>query len=274
MIPKTQGTTRLLNLALLLHVLAAATANSRPDFGSPRVFFEDNDARDSPRLLQSLSDDPTLFCRIYLVDILEESSNGAVEGDSFYQCNPINANGEISDFSYGIGLPANIDAQHRAHRNSDLSADFIVSIPNGEIRQTDVFVPDESSVNVVKDPPLTRRSRARSLIASTGKVKTMVLRLVDRNDSRNAPQYSKEDIHRLVFTDDVSLKGQYQKCSWGKLTFTPVGDGVFDVPVSFSKEPTEMVNEASESAVEMAQDQQDRWVESLYEFADVVYVIT
>ena len=205
--------------------------------------------------------------------VQHESSKEDIANDSFYECNPILDQGRASDLSYTIILPSSIDAQHKAHRSDDLATDFIVAIPFGEIRndQPAVVVPDPAGMVVVKVPPLTHHLRRRSLIQSTGKLRALVLRLVDKDDAQLVPVNSKEEIYRYIFTDEVSLVKQYEKCSWGNLVISAAGDGVINVPVSFNQDPNVMVNEASRNGLQTAQ-KQDEKAESLYDFADVVYV--
>lgn len=147
-----------------------------------------------------------------------------------FECSPV-YNGTVSDYTYLIDLPSHIIEHHR----EELTAgDLFVNIPGGNIVGDSVHVPKDSKVAFVA-PPLHFTSRNLQQ-GVTGTRSVLVLR-VTTNDATVV--YSSQDIYNYVFDNSQthtqpSLRSQYGKLSFGKLTFVPAQQGVLDVYVNMN----------------------------------------
>ena len=123
-------------------------------------------------------------------------------------------------------------------------SEAIVDILEGE---TKMYIPHDAIFQVVRTKPdeetETRRNLANSGPAKTGTLTTLVIRIIDAQGV--APNPSVAQLENDVFDDAVSLKTQYDACSYGKLQIEPfrgvigsirkqitVSNGVVDVQVN------------------------------------------
>jgi len=124
-----------------------------------------------------------------------------------------------------------------------------------DIEEPKMYVPHDA---VMKVQPKTRRTnedndedntddseaevefrQRRNLIAKTGTLTALVIRVIDSNGVE--PEPSIAQLENDVFQDDVSLQTQYEKCSYGKLQMQPfsgktktgieINGGVVDVKI-------------------------------------------
>jgi len=98
-----------------------------------------------------------------------------------------------------------------------------------------------SSSNNGDDRPANRRSRRKLSTRTTGVLKTLVIRVIDRNGVQ--PTANTARMIDNVYTDDVSLKTQTHACSYGKTIIEPfsgptpngqvINNGVVDVQMDY-----------------------------------------
>ena len=103
-----------------------------------------------------------------------------------------------------------------------------------DIEALKMYIPKDALVEV-------QTQTRRNLADKTGTLKTLVIRIIDSQGV--APDADANQIRNDVFEDGVSLKTQYDKCSYGKLKIEPfngktstdkqVNGGVVDVQVDF-----------------------------------------
>lgn len=80
-----------------------------------------------------------------------------------------------------------------------------------------MFIPHDASMVVMNERTKTRRLSTQP--PTTGVLKTLVIRVLDRNNL--APDLSIDQLQDDVFQDAVSLKSQTNACSYGKLQIQP-----------------------------------------------------
>ncbi len=147
------------------------------------------------------------------------------------ECSPV-ANGMVSDYSYRIDLPDDF-----VERNNDaiMSGKLFANIPGGQIVDGKIIYTDNEQITLAA-PPKSFETRHRTLQATTGAQKVLVLR-ISANDSTNT--FSASQLYNYIFgtsdpTNTPSLVTQYSRLSFGKLNFEPAMGGVIEVPVDMN----------------------------------------
>ena len=146
-----------------------------------------------------------------------------------------------------------------------LTSKGIVETSDGRIV---MVIPPSAVVQVLERPDadldnsIRRRRQRRNLAASSGTLKTLVIRVIAKNGIE--PTASIKQLRSDVFEDQVCLKSQYEACSHGRLKIEPfqgntktgrtINGGVVDVkidinPVNENKDIFE--KKAKEKAKEM-----------------------
>uniref|UniRef100_A0A7S4AQ38 Peptidase M11 gametolysin domain-containing protein n=1 Tax=Pseudo-nitzschia australis TaxID=44445 RepID=A0A7S4AQ38_9STRA len=99
-----------------------------------------------------------------------------------------------------------------------LASKGIVEGSNGKIV---MYVPPEAHVRITDRPddPRQEGQERRNLAASSGTLKTLVVRVIAKNGIE--PTASIEQLRSDVFEDQVCLKSQYDACSYGQLKIEP-----------------------------------------------------
>jgi hypothetical protein len=258
-------------LSLCLWLTGAAAATPEDDASSRR----------SSRVLANV-DAPAshvFVCRILLFDVLFTDDAAAEEADEpdFYMCNPVR-DGEISTHRYPIALAPALQATHRtkvaARDTTQDLADFYIGIPYGYIDpiRLAIVIPDVNSVTVLETLSPGEGGRSRQLarsVTSVGTYTALVLRITDENGRQ--PSHSNSRLWTSVFSDNVlSLRSQYQACSWGAFQVEPSGVGVLDVTVSRDAtdgDHQKLTQVAETVAMEVL------GVSNLFDIADFMYVV-
>lgn len=101
---------------------------------------------------------------------------------------------------------------------------------------------DMNSDSSREDRREERRQERRQLVKTQGTLKTLVIRLTDRNNI--SPTLSTSNLKNDIFDDSVSLKSQTEACSYGKLKIEPfkgntpnnkyISNGVVDVSMDYA----------------------------------------
>jgi hypothetical protein len=91
------------------------------------------------------------------------------------------------------------------------------------------------------------------------------------------PIYGKDELYRIAFQDQVSIRNQYRACSFGKLRVEPSSLGVVNARVNrntFQSTNKQAVNDASEAALGLVNSATGQSYTSLTEFADLILYVT
>jgi len=104
-----------------------------------------------------------------------------------------------------------------------------------------MYIPDDArvEVNKIARTERSRRENRRHLASNHGTLKTLVIRVSDKNDV--GPDLSVSRLKNDIFDDAVSLKTQTDACSYGKLQIEPfkgktpsnvnINNGIVDVKI-------------------------------------------
>lgn len=196
----------------------------------------------------SSSDRHALLCKVTLSEVeYEPSATDSWQGSEYLcDCNPVEANGEVSQLGYALDLPDNMfdDLFPRLKQGQEV----FVSVDGGWLTSDTVVIPTGAVVTEV-DPPAYHRRLARP--SSTGNVTALILRIIT-NDAE--PDVSSTQLFALTFQDGVSLKKQLEMCSFNKFRLNPTEYGVLDVQIDMNIAGASfraVVNEAYKSALKL-----------------------
>ena len=225
-------------LALSFGTVTAITITTSRRSGL-RSASNDGDVVDSPPVLPV----PLLHCQITLVDVQFESKSATSTNtrDEYYECSPVQDN-HVSDQSYRIDLPDDL------FDNNDqrlLHGELFVSVSNSRMETDNVVLASDSIVSVISTPASFQGHR--HLIDKTGTLSVLVLRISTLDAS---PSLSADDYNQHIFQDPVSLKGQYDACSFGKLNLVPTEHNVMDLFVNVTAQGAtaqSLVNHANQA---------------------------
>lgn len=165
---------------------------------------------------------PLLVCRITIFDTLS-SGDGEVasEHDEQTSCIPI-IDGEESSDLYLIDIPDDVWTSHEAML---YSGTLILSISNAFIENYRVILSENSVTKVFSSDELPDNRRLFST-STEGNITVAVVRVSTRDSS---PTQSAFQMRLGLFNNGVSMKSQYEKCSFGKLQISIAEGGVLDV---------------------------------------------
>ena len=133
-------------------------------------------------------------------------------------------------------------------------ADSVVNVTSGKSVMTvskafvdtdspRMYIPEDAliEVNSIARTERSRRENRRHLTSNHGTLKTLVIRVSDKNDI--GPDLSVSKLKNDIFDDAVSLKTQTDACSYGKLQIEPfkgktpsnvnINNGIIDVKMDF-----------------------------------------
>lgn len=88
---------------------------------------------------------------------------------------------------------------------------------------------DENDTRHHRNRKARRNRERRDLADSTGTLKTLVVRVID-GKNKSPPSANKLD--NDIFVDSVSLKKQFEKCSYGNINIQKTDEGIIDIKVS------------------------------------------
>jgi hypothetical protein len=105
-----------------------------------------------------------------------------------------------------------------------------------------MYIPEDAHVEVgIASTEATRTEKRRHLATTHGTLKTLVIRVSDKNNV--VPDSSVSELKNDIFDDAVSLKTQTDACSYGKLKIEPfqgntptnvnIQNGIVDVKIDF-----------------------------------------
>jgi len=217
-----------------------------------------------------------LICQVMLNHVLHEP--GQEHGrdhinNAMYTCHPV-FNGTVTPLMYELNddvLTPNIKREH--HRRLMERQDMFISIPAAILVEqgSKVVVMDSDNLNVeIVQGPITDDRNNRQLQEAIGTLKVLVLRIIS---SDSEPSVSAEQLYNLMFVDDISMKNQFHRCSFGKLNVEPTRYGVLDVPIKMNVqglERTDVVNKAYQVAPDLLRSTS---VSDVREIADAVMFV-
>eukprot|EP00957_Ditylum_brightwellii_P131089 9999285-Ditylum_brightwellii.AAC.1 len=109
-----------------------------------------------------------------------------------------------------------------------------------DAKEPKMYIPHDAKIEVVDERASNALDR-RKLVAKTGTLNTLVIRVVDSNGI--GPDANIKQLRDDFFEDEVCLKSQYERCSHGKLKIKPfnglsstnkqIEGGVVDLKVDF-----------------------------------------
>lgn len=236
--------------------------------------FADATPLQSSRVLANV-DPPAsnlFICRLLIFDIMYEETEDEELLPDFFMCNPVR-DGEVSSQRYSLDLPPQIAAAYRVKVRQALSLsnleDFYIGIPSGyvDLVTTSIVIPDPANVRILKTNDVRHRNLARRTVSSIGQYSLLVIRITDSKG--NEPFHSSIDLYRHTFdAEGVSVKSQYEACSWGQFTLTPAGAiGVLDVTVNSDSargDDNKLTLEAENEAMEIL------GVSNIFDYTDFV----
>ena len=212
-----------------------------------------------------------LLCELVLNEIMyEKNTFGSRQSEEFISCHPVeDETGFVSPLMYSLNLPESLLRECRQRLVKD--EEVYISVPGGELLRDNVRIPNPAAIKIVEHEKATRRKRQLSLRKrpDVGKFKVLMLRVV-ANDSE--PDFSAEVLHHLTFEDEISLKHQMDKCSFGQLEIEPTEYGVLNVKIDMDisgMSHSEAVNEAYKAAVRLVKED----VRDVRELADGVMLV-
>lgn len=228
-----------------------------------------------PLLLDSIVQDEDttniLYCRVKTYDLLYEQQPRQSMSQVFYQCHPFSDVDDEVDQGYMLDVPR--EESSRLFLEHDHMAVHYWRIPGGSFVDGNTVVPDWSLVT-----PLWHNAEVqdkRHMLASSGTYSALGIRVVDSRGK--APTRTEDELYKLWFTDNVSLKWQYHRCSNGKVTIEPSGLGVITVTVDLNKDSSTanaMANKAQEKAVAYINSRLGTSYTSVREYSDLVLIVT
>ena len=210
-----------------------------------------------------------LLCRVTVISTLLDPSGGEEEGtdsnstgtsegsevnERVYGCIPI-----VRDEEKGqplLHLPHLPESIIKGNEGEIPTGALLVEIVGASIDEDEqAVVGGESADYRIVDVNAAGRDRLRRHLlklstASKGK-KTLFIVRVSTPDSK--VDYSLSAIHRTVFHKDVSLKTQFEACSFGKLQFESAGgiDVMLDESISAFQRPNQIVSAAEKKVKSM-----------------------
>jgi len=225
--------------------------------------------RSSGRALRQSSSGDRLECRLSLFAFLEaaDGQDGPVEEKDVYFCSPLFDGVEI-DQNYQIELDDDLRKEYDKTVRDGFEPVLSISGASIDDESAQIVLSGESEISLVD------RKRRRKLLASTGRLSALALRII-LNDGE--PDYSQSEIYHHMYQDTHSLKNQYRSCSFGKLVIEPTSAGVIEVRIkmygSISSHQT-VVNAASNAALEYLYQHGYGSYSQLRQYADIVLYIT
>lgn len=191
-----------------------------------------------------------ILCRITVVDTMYALDDGidddfgyedAVEEHQQTACIPILDDRE-SDMILDIELPSTIT---QAYRNEIESGTLLVSVSDATIVNYELNQGSNSTITAIDEPP----SHIRHLFMKMevfGTKSLMVVRVSTADGVE--PDYSLNEMRQGIFYNAVSMKSQFEACSFGKLKWIDAGglDVRLDQPLSAFKRPVDLVNAAQD----------------------------
>jgi len=203
--------------------------------------------------LASATASETLVCKVTLNEIeFDGNDNPSAspdgETDYFCDCNPVQMDGRVSELMYQLDLPDDVlDPMLPRLKQGE---DIFVSIAGGTL-ETDysVAIPEGSVVKEVDPPDSVGQHRRLARPPLEGDVTAIILRVIANGVG---PDASANEIDKLIFKDDISLKNQLEECSMGKFRLHPTEYGVLDVHVDISAEQSNfraLINAAYKQAL-------------------------
>jgi len=238
----------LLLLALALVNIAIVTLNT--DTRTPKIFQEQQKEQQQSRRRRHLVEETT--CKLFFKDTEYAPTPTQPHGHSRveYVCRlPQEESSrlgglrylDIVDFENTVSVSSSSNSRtSTTTRPTLISGESTMTISQAivDIEEPKLYIPHDAVVEV---QTTKTRNLQRNLIAKTGTFTTLVIRVIDSNGVEPEPSLAK--MENDVFQDDVSLKTQYEKCSYGKLqiepfsgktsTGTQINGGVVDVKVDF-----------------------------------------
>lgn len=239
-------------------------------------FRASRQVRQSDNSSSSSNNNDPLECRLSLFEFLYDEGRTKSSKD-VYMCSPM-VNGEATDDEYEIEIDDNLRKQYKKVVRDGYEP--VLSISGGatvDEANAKINLPEGGSDNNNNDDVrmemVVDRKRRRKLLETTGKLSALVVRVVLRDEQ---PDYSKDELYRVMFQDSVSLKSQYQSCSFGKLVIEPSSAGVVEVhldfPTSISSHQT-VVNAANRAVLEHLYDAHYGSYESVRQYADMILYV-
>ncbi|GAX14880.1 hypothetical protein FisN_29Lh094 [Fistulifera solaris] len=140
-----------------------------------------------------------------------------------------------------------------------------VSIRDEWIDNTTVTVPTNMTLSTIS----SLNEERRQLSKTSGIYQILMLRIIALDSE---PDLSSEQLYNLTFVDDASLRGQMEKCSFGKLQIVPTKYGVMDVRVQRNATNTQHVL-LVEDAYQVAKTLVNEDVDTILDLVDGVMVV-
>jgi hypothetical protein len=211
-----------------------------------------------------------LVCELILNNIFFQVDEfGRQPSSEFLSCHPVhNETGYVSPLMYTLQLP---DSLYRECRMRLIShEDVYVAISDATLKGSVVSAPNPESIRLVAQSAASHRKRELETRSNraVGLFKVIVLRVIA---SDSEPDFSADELYALTFEDEISLKGQMNKCSFGKLQIVPTKYGVLDVRINMTiqdKPYAEAVNAAYLAALELVSED----VEDIRDLVDAVMI--
>lgn len=127
-----------------------------------------------------------------------------------------------------------------------------------------MYIPDDAFVEIInydtsRERSILTRKNRRNLAAKTGVLNAIVIRVIDKNNV--APNPSIAQLYNDIFDDEVCLRSQINKCSYGKLRIEPfrattnghtVQNGIVDVKIDFDTSASDNKGDLQQSAMDAA----------------------
>lgn len=216
---------------------------------------------------RALTDDgDDITCRLSFFEFRYQND---VRLRNAHTCSPM-VNGAFGDLEYEI-LIDDATVQAYSHHTQN-GYDCIISVTKATIdeRNARIILSPESEFTLL-DPE--QHKRRRKLAASIGSLRVLVIRITVKDKQC---QYSASDLYRYVFSDSVSVKHQYQRCSFNKLIINPTEIGVMEVFVDLysSSSSQEVINAASVQALSYLSSRGYGTYSSIRDFADLMIFVT
>jgi hypothetical protein len=189
-----------------------------------------NDLLEAQPMLRHVQNRPDeILCHIVQNEIMYEPDVfGQPKHGEFYVCNPVESDGYISGLMYTVQLSEDILANKKDALAS--GEDIFVAISGATLAVDSVVVSDSTYMRVA-EPAFNIRNRRNLKPNTQGILYVVVVRII-ANDAE--PEFTAEELYQLLFQDDVSMRTQYEKCSFGKLKMFPSSYGVLDVKVNMN----------------------------------------
>ena len=192
---------------------------------------------------------------IRYVDIIVESSHSDTDADSDRLLLP--ASSSTSSFVAAISGVSSMTISSAGGNSEATSITTIIDVDEDKM-----YIPHDAIIEIRNHPPNSNTTKAttsttrdryshnhnhrRGLAAKEGVLRTVVIRVTDSEGI--SPQASREQLIQDFYSNDntsISLKSQYELCSYGKLIIEPfvgktklkgklIKDGVIDIQVDYN----------------------------------------